>query len=128
MRVHRTLSLVTPSPPPSIKLPCIPLLLSPIRVVIGVVVAKSGGGMVAVEVVVRNGAVAAGGHSLLGAVELAKVVHGSGIGPGCVVDSVIAEHATPTYHEVVSRAVGPQEAVSLEVVGVHEPVALVDVI
>jgi hypothetical protein len=52
----------------------------------------------------------------------------SGIGPGCVVDCVISKHATPTYHEVVSRAVGPQEAVSLEVVAVHEAVALVHVI
>jgi len=54
-------------------------------------------------------------------------VHGSGVGPESV-NGIVTEHAAAAGHEIVTGAIGTVESVSLEVVRVHKPVSLVDVI
>ena len=92
----------------------------PVRVVVRVVVAIRSRHVRAVQRVMRQAAMARVWDSLVR-------VHGGGVGPERM-HSVVAEHAAPSGHEVITSAVRAIEAIGLEIVGMHEPVTLLDVI
>ena len=93
---------------------------APVLVVVGVVVAVARGNVGAIHGALGEAAVANRGNGLVR-------VHRGGVSPQCV-NGVVAKHAAPARDEVVTSAMRACKAVSEEVVRVHEPVALIDVV
>ena len=104
----------------------------PIIVVVSVVVAvlrrRVIAGQIARVVADDVDAMATGGHGFLQPMEAAKVVHSRRVHKLRHMNGIVTKHAASSSDEVVPRAVGAREAVGLEVVGVHEPISLIDII
>ena len=92
----------------------------PVLIVVQVIVAIGGGHVRAAQGIVLQTAVALVGDRLV-------CIHCSGVSPEGM-NVIVTKHAAAACHKIVTSAVGAIEAVRLQVIRVHEPVALVDVI